>query len=114
MEMSKAYFEATLQHLQSKGFSIEPAQDEHFDQDRLVFSRVRAVCVLDPQCQFAFEALSYADGHETFFLELLKIGRARSFSFPLDSWKYHPKRIEFKYRDDPETGLGLAITIDFD
>ncbi len=107
-----AYFEATLTHLQSKGINIELKLDEHQDQGSRVFTRKRADCKLGDDCSFVLEALQYEDGHEDFFLELLKIGRIRSFSFPLDSWKYHPSRIEFKYRDDPATGLGLALTLD--
>ena len=112
MEMTKAYYEATLNHLQGKGFSIESVLDEHIEKGVVVFNRQRSKCQLDEQCQFLFEAIFYTDGHDDFFLQIVKLGRGRSFSFPLDSWKYHPNRIEFKYRDDPATGLGLAITID--
>lgn len=112
MEMNTAYFEATLKHLQGKGFAVDVQFDEQQDQGRRVFARRRANCQLDGDCNFILEALVYEDGHEDFFLELLKIARVRSFSFPLDSWKYHANRIEFKYRDDPATGLGLALTLD--
>jgi hypothetical protein len=112
MEMTKAYYEATLNHLQSKGFTVQSVIDEHIEKDAVVFNRQRSSCQLDEHCQFVFEAIFYTDGHHDFFLEIVKLGRGRSFSFPLDSWKYHANRIEFKYRDDPETGLGLAITID--
>jgi hypothetical protein len=112
MEMTKAYYEATLDHLQAKGFTVESVFDEQREKDSLVFHRQRATCQLDAHCRFIFEAIFYTQGQEDFFLEILQLGRARSFSFPLDSWKYHANRIEFKYRDDPETGLGLAITLD--
>lgn len=107
-----AYFEATLKHLESKGFAVEASSDDHRENDALVFRRKTAHCVLADDCKFSFEALAYATGNTVFYLELLKVGRVRSFSFPLDSWKFHPNRIEFKYRDDPETGLGLALTFD--
>lgn len=113
MEMTKAYYEATLHHLQVKGFTVESVFDEQREKDSLIFDRQRAQCQLDEHCRFIFEAIFYPEGHDDFFLEIIQLGRARSFSFPLDSWKYHANRIEFKYRDDPATGLGLAITIDF-
>jgi hypothetical protein len=112
MEMNLAYYEATLAHLQSKGFTIEALLDVKQSQGELVFNRKRVDCRLGDDCQLAFEALSYSDGHVDFYLEIIQMGRMKSFSFPLDSWKYHPNRIEFKYRDDPATGLGLAITLD--
>lgn len=112
MEMNLAYFEATLAHLQSKGMAVSAKVDEQQTHDTKVFTRKSARCQMGDECSFTFEALSYSDGHVDFFLEIIRIGRMRSFSFPLDSWKYHPNRIEFKYRDDPATGLGLALTLD--
>ena len=112
MDMNLAYFDATLKHLESKGFLIQTKLDEHRPNGELVFQRKTAQCNLGDDCSFSFEALSYPHGHDVFYLEIIKMGRMRSFSFPLDSWKYHPARIEFKYRDDPESGLGLALTLD--
>jgi hypothetical protein len=112
MEMNLAYYEATIAHLQSKGFVIESKHDVQQAQGELAFDRTSNACTKGEDCCFSFEALSYPDGREDFYLEIQKVGRMRSFSFPLDSWKYHPNRIEFKYRDDPATGLGLAITLD--
>jgi hypothetical protein len=112
MEMNLAYFDATIKHLESKGFSIQITADEHRTGDELVFQRKSARCDLGDDCSLSFEALAYSNGHENFYLEIIKMGRMRGFSFPLDSWKYHPNRIEFKYRDDPESGLGLALTLD--
>jgi len=112
MEMNLDYFEATLSHLQSKGFTVRIELDDHCANGELVFSRKRARCDLDETCRLSLEALSYLNGREDFFLEIIKMGRMRSFSFPLDSWKFHADRIEFKFRDDPETGLGLALTVD--
>lgn len=112
MEMNTAYFEATLNFLETKGYALKKQLDEHIEEQGVVFSRVRVDCHLADDCRFIFEMLRYTQGQEDFFLEILKIGRMRSFSFPLDSWKYHPNRIEFKFRDDPATGLGLALTLD--
>jgi hypothetical protein len=112
MDMNLAYYEATLVHLASKGFVIQSKSDDHHNSGQLVFHRKTARCDHPDDCSLSFEALSYPDGHDDFYLEIIKMGRMRSFSFPLDSWKYHANRIEFKYRDDPETGLGLALTID--
>jgi hypothetical protein len=112
VEMNLAYFEATLVHLQTKGFVIQTQSDDHEQQGNLVFRRTTARCERGSDCCLSFETLSYANGDERFYLEIVKMGRMRGFSFPLDSWKYHANRIEFKYRDDPETGLGLALTID--
>jgi hypothetical protein len=112
MEMNTAYFEATLKFLETKGYVLKQQLDEYVEEQGVVFSRVRVDCHFADDCRFIFEMLLYAQGHEDFFLEILKIGRMRSFSFPLDSWKYHPNRIEFKFRDDPATGLGLALTLD--
>jgi hypothetical protein len=112
MEMNMAYYEATLDYFRKKQFSVDITEDTHAPNGDVVFHRKRAQCRLDDECAFIFEVLSYSTGRLDFYLELLKVGRVRSFSFPLDSWKFHPNRIEFKYRDDPETGLGLALTFD--
>jgi hypothetical protein len=114
MEMNLAYFEATLSHLQAKGFTVQSHSDAHEQQGDLVYHRKTARCELGSECCLSFEALTYSNGDERFYLEIVKVGRMRGFSFPLDSWKYHANRIEFKYRDDPETGLGLALTLDLD
>jgi hypothetical protein len=112
MEMNLAYFEATLNHLKKSKFSVETVDDFHQKNNELIFERKKALCRLGDECAFDFEALQYRNGRLDFYLQILKIGRVKSFSFPLDSWKYHANRIEFKYRDDPQTGLGLALTID--
>jgi hypothetical protein len=112
MEMSRAYFEATLKYFESKAFAIQCTSETKEQDGQLFFTRMRADCILDDHCSFVFESLIYPDGHEEFFLEIKRMGRMRSFSFPLDSWKYHANRVEFKYRDDPATGLGLSLTID--
>jgi len=112
MEMSVAYFDATLLHLQSKGVAVKEKLDRHEAAGVLVFERKTAHCSFCSDDVLILEALSYAAGQQVFYLEIVKCGRMKSFSFPLDSWKFHADRIEFKFRDDPETGLGLALTLD--
>jgi hypothetical protein len=111
MEMNMAYFRATLERMSGAGFEVATESDTHTDQGSLVFTRTKALCSKGEACRLNFESLEYAAGQVDFYLEILAMGRMRSFSFPLDSWKHHADRIEFKYRADPQTGLGLALTM---
>jgi hypothetical protein len=50
--------------------------------------------------------------HERYFLEIIRFHGLRSFSFPLDSWKFKGTSLELKYYALPDSGLGLALTLD--
>jgi hypothetical protein len=51
----------------------------------------------------------YPNGEEAYYLEVVRIGAMHGFSFPLDSWKFRPATVEFKYYLHPDTGLGLSF-----
>lgn len=112
MEMSSAYLRQTVDHLQQVGYDVEEHTEAKERSGQIVFDRTRFRCSKPAdQAEFILEVLTYPDGREAYYLELVAIGPMRSFSFPLDSWKFRPDSVEFKYYLHPETGLGLSFIL---
>lgn len=95
------------------GFHAVVERDDKRRDGTLVYERVRWTLTRGEHEELELEALSYPDGTESFFLRLVRFHGMRTHSFPLDSWKLWPERIEFKYYVHPETGQGLAFTLVF-
>ncbi len=112
MKMSAAYLGDTAKHLADAGYEVKQSTDTKLTGDAVAFQRTRYACNKIPDARIVLEALVYPDGQEAYFLEVLQAGALRSFSFPLDSWKFRPTTVEFKYYIHPDTGLGLSFILD--
>lgn len=112
MQMSAAYMAQTVEHLRSAGFGVTEIDAPKLRDEQLVFQRSRYICCRPPDVDLVLEVITYPDGKETYFLEMRKVGPMRCFSFPLDSWKFRPMAIEFKYGIEPTSGLGLSFVLD--
>jgi hypothetical protein len=112
MKMSALYMSQTADHLRSAGYTIEHTTEVKKTGESVAFERQRYRCCHGSDATFIMEALTYPDGIETYYMEITKIGSLRSFSFPLDSWKFRKSTVEFKYYIHPETGLGLSFILD--
>ena len=112
MEMSAAYLRQTVAHLQQAGYEVTESADTPLRAQQPVFERVRFRCRTAPETDFILELLTYPDGREAYYLEIVRIGVLRCTSFPLDSWKFRPASVEFKFYVHPETGLGLSFILD--
>ncbi len=113
MEMSAHYMRETVAFLATKGYNVTTEQDEKRRDEQLIFVRERHTISRGAQESFLLETLTYPDQTETYFLEIKHYFALHSFSFPLDSWKHRPEKIEFKYYTHPETGLGLSFILSF-
>jgi len=105
MEMSADYMAQTVEHLQSHGYRVTEGKDKTDRDGQLVFNRTKYSCE-SADAELVLEVICYADGREAYFMEIVRMGAMSSFSFPLDSWKFRPETVEFKYYVHPETGLG--------
>lgn len=104
---------ATASGLAEAGFQVSLERDDKHRDDVLVYERMRWTLLRGDTERLVLEALQYPDGRASFFLELDFHG-LKTHSFPLDSWKLWPERVEFKYYLHPETGQGLTFTLVFD
>jgi hypothetical protein len=109
MEMSADYLEKTVAHLESAGYAVTRSHDTAQHEARTLFDRTRYHCLRNAHDHIILEFLAYPNGSEAYFLEIVRMGAIHSFSFPLDSWKFRPSSIEFKYYIHPESGLGLSF-----
>lgn len=112
MKMSASYLAQTAAHLREAGYLVTENTQVKHRGDNVIFQRTFYQCRKPPEVDIVLEALTYPDGRETYYLEILQVGPLRSLSFPLDSWKFHPAMIEFKYYSEPETGMGLSFMLD--
>lgn len=109
MEMSADYLAKTIAHMASAGYTVKKEEDAPQRDGRAVFDRTRYHCQRGEQDQLILELLVYPNGLEAYYLEIVRMGAIHSFSFPLDSWKFRPASIEFKYYLHPDSGLGLSF-----
>lgn len=109
MEMSADYLAKTIAHLKDAGYSVVTEHDAPQRDGRTIFARTRYHCQRTEQDHLILELLTYPNRVEAYYLEIVRMGAIHSFSFPLDSWKFRPTSIEFKYYLHPDTGLGLSF-----
>ncbi len=105
MEMSPAYLQETAEHLAEKGYSLKAHQTEYGEANGTMFVLSR------PNEQIDLEHVVHPDGSVYYYFALLFHG-IKARSFPLDSWRHWPDRVEFKLRVHPDLGSGYAFTID--
>jgi hypothetical protein len=109
MEMSADYLAKTIVHLESAGYVVITEFDAPQRGELTVFNRTRYHCQRSEQDHIILELLVYPNGEEAYYLEVVRMGVMHGFSFPLDSWKFRPATVEFKYYLHPDTGLGLSF-----
>lgn len=123
MEMSSAYMATTAEHLKSQGWSLADehncmtlgggvlGSDGQAAQSIIHGYRLRA----ERSAELLLETVESPtpDGGRLvrFYLEIVDYFGLRSSSYELDSWKFFPDRVEFKYKCDSETSLGPSFTI---
>ncbi len=110
MEMSIKYLNETADALEGLGFGVERILEPDAPSGKGVFARHRFV-LSRPDEKLVMEGLVYPDGTVRYYLEFVDFHGIHSFSFPLDSWKHRPERIEFKYYERLDTGEGLSLTL---
>ncbi len=112
MKMSAAYLAQTVAHLEKAGYQITETSDTKESNGAVAFHRTSYRCHKAQAAALVLELLLYPDGREAYYLEILQAGVLRSLSFPLDSWKFRPTLVEFKYYIHPNSGLGLSFILD--
>lgn len=111
MQMSRAYLEETVAAMGAAGFTVAGQRDRVTRQDgTAAYDRDRFELERGSNEDLVLECLRYADGRETFWLELRRVLTMRATPFQLDSWKCWPDRVEFRFyaRDD---GVALTFTL---
>ena len=111
MEMTPSYLRETAEHLAASGYALETSEDQHEREGLLLFVRTRYDLRCGEAEHLALECLEYADGVVRWYLAVEAWHGLTSTSFPLDSWKHRPDRIEFKYETSAATSLGLAFVV---
>lgn len=112
MEMSGSYLEETALFLETKGYakvtenSIYGAADDA-EQAQCVRHTLRK----GDEEHFILEVVTHPNSKDRYFLEIRKFHYLCSQSFPLDSWKFFPDRVEFKYYVQDVAGLGLSFIL---
>ncbi len=103
----------TVAGLVKAGFRVSLERDNKTRGDVTVYERLRWTLTRAKSVQLELEALDYPDGTAAFYLQVTDYHGLSTPSFPLDSWKLWPARIEFKFYTHPESGQGLTFTLDF-
>ncbi len=92
------------------GFHSSLERDDKTRDEVRIYERLRWTLTREA-VHIELEALEYPDGTAAFYLALIDYHGLSTSSFPLDSWKLWPERIEFKFYTHPESGQGLTFTI---
>jgi hypothetical protein len=112
MEMTAAYMRKAAEFLVERGFSLAEERSELGEVEGGKCGSLRFVLTRGPDEHLVLELVEHPGEGERYFLELVRFHGLRSFSFPLDSWKFRGTSIELKYYALPDSGLGLALTLD--
>ncbi len=94
------------------GFQATLERDDKARGEKKVYERLRWTLTRTMAVQLELEAIDYPDGTAAFYLRLTHYHGLSSPSFPLDSWKLWPDRIEFKFYTHPGSGQGLTFTLE--
>jgi hypothetical protein len=108
MEMTTQYMKETAEAFREAGFKLEEA-DLRYGCDGPVAQQFRLT--RGAGVSLVMEALETTHEEPQFYLSILQYHGLSSPSFPLDSWKHHQDRVEFKYLADPSTGRGLTFVV---
>ncbi len=111
MEMTPAYMAETAEFLRGEGYALSIDEQTYGAGAHAP----KATCYTvqrGPALHLVLETVHDVDGGVRYFLEIVRYFGLRSYSFPLDSWKHFPDRVEFKFIPKDATGLGLSFTVD--
>lgn len=114
MEMSNEYMDESATFLEGKGFVVERERQEieiDGEGEALLF---RYLFYRGEHERFAMETWQYPSGEERYYLEIERYYKIASTSFPLDSWKYKPHQIEFKYYVVDRSSMGLSFILNLE
>lgn len=111
MKMTPDWLAETAAHLESWGFTRTVDTSTRTLHDRPVYQRTRYSLARGLDESLVLDALAYADGSVSYWLEIVDWHGLQSHPYRLDSWRHRPGQVEFKYHVDPETGTGLALVI---
>ena len=108
MKMSIEYMQETAEAMKNAGFTLIEDKKRYgvSGPESRLFRLSRGA-----DDSLVLEALPTVDGRTQFYLAIESYHGLQSPSFPLDSWKHHKDRFEFKYLADPSTGRGLSFVI---
>ncbi len=114
MDMSHTYVRRTVEALGERGFSIEE-NEKRYESDEVEGPRSTSFELrLGDAIHWTLETVFLDDGEERYFLEVHRYYGMRGYSYPLDSWKFFPDRVEFKYEVNPESSMGPSLIFCFD
>jgi len=108
MDMSAAWMRETAEAMEAAGWQVSHGRKDEGD-----FVRDRYEVRGGEREQLVFECLTYPDGDERYWLQLVAWHGLRTYPFPLDSWKFRDAFVEFKFHVEPVSGLGLSFIVDF-
>jgi len=112
MEMSDAYLDETAVFLETKGYTKVTENAFYGAADDAEQAQcVRHTLRKGDEEYFILEVVTHPNAKDRYFLEIIKFHSLRSQSFPLDSWKFFPDRVEFKYYVQDVAGLGLSFVL---
>lgn len=94
------------------GFRLETIREQQLSGKGLQIDSVRYLLTASEQ-KFILEVISYPDSKARYFLKIEQYYGLSSYSFELDSWKYHLSHIEFRYYTNPETGGALTLKLQY-
>lgn len=109
MEMSPQYMQETAEALSQRGYSLKAYRRHIDDEPRHPVDTYELT--RDGREHIILECVLHPEVPASYHLELRKYYALSSFSFPIDSWKLRPDRIEFKFYSKDDTGLGLSLTL---
>jgi len=102
----------TVAGLVKAGFRATLERDNKTRAQETIYERLRWTLTGPQDVQIELEALDYPDGTAAFYLQLVAYHGLSTPSFPLDSWKLWPNRVEFKFYTHPDSGQGLTFTLE--
>jgi hypothetical protein len=114
VDMSGAYLAETVASMVQHGFHCDTALELDAPDGAGAFARTTYRLSRGTEVLFVVECCRYPDGDEGYYLEIARYHGLTSFSYPLDSWRHHADRVEFKLLADPDTAQGLALVLRFD
>ncbi|MEL6341242.1 MAG: hypothetical protein AAFQ65_15160 [Myxococcota bacterium] len=114
MDMSHDYVRRTVEALSERGFSVDP-REKRYESDEIEGPNSQCFDLrLGDAIHWTLETVFLGEGEERYFLEVHRYYGMRGYSYPLDSWKFFPDRIEFKYEVNPESSMGPSLIFYFD
>ncbi|MEO0814398.1 MAG: hypothetical protein AAFY60_16165 [Myxococcota bacterium] len=106
MDMSRAYMQQTVGELEDRGFRVEQLAPRSYGEFDATAWRLETEGV-------GLELETVEGEPERYYLAIENYFGLSVLPCRLDSWKYFPDRIEFKFATDPEVVSGLSITLRF-